>query len=402
MNSSIISISEILHNASSLTSVGFSQGYSYDAVNADEYFEELLENSTQETPIFSGIIILEKSNKKFTVIDGLQRITTICLLLIALCENYKNTSKKNEEARKKVFKRYLINSTKKPKLNLGGTEQEIYRKLLFNEKLSETEKDNNLYQAYNMFSEKIKEHRISGTSLFTIISRIRFMVVLTDKSEISTRELYEVLNANKNKSQINLIADFLSQRDPEAAHLWQKTINVYKSLSMNNFLENFVKDFLTVQNEGDVPKENALYNKFKSYYNTISKYKTPKEIVESMVKYSQYYLNIIKADFDNEEIKAQIVILNENKGQDAYSYLMEVLDDYDNKLINRGILLDILNMINSIVIKRNEDTENSIEIDFANLSKELNRMLILPDYSSQMIDESKLTINDINKLSTMS
>lgn len=400
MNSSIKSISELLNNASGLSSVGFSQGYSYDAVNADEYFEELLENSTQESPIFSGIIILEKTNKRYTIIDGLQRITTICLLLIALCENYKNTTKKNEEARKKVFKRYLVNSTKKPKLNLGTKEQEIYLKILFGKELSTEEMKNNLYQVYTMFLEKIKQHRISGTHLFKIISRIRFMIVLTDKSEISTRELYEVLNANKNKSQINLIADFLSEKDIYAASLWQKTMNEYKSLSMNSFLENFIKDFLTVQSEGQVPKENALFNKFKSYYNTICKYKTPSEIVESMVKYSKYYLKIIKADFEEEEIKEQIVILNSNKGQDAYSYLMEVLDDYNNGLINLGVLLDILNMINSILVKRSEDGARSIEIDFANLSKELNRMLIMPDYTAQMIDESKLTINDINKLST--
>lgn len=400
MNSSIVSISEILHNASSLTSVGFSQGYSYDALNAEEYFEELLENSTQDTPIFSGILILEKYNRKLTVIDGLQRITTICLLLSALCKIYKNTSKKNEEARKKVFKRYLVNSTKKPKLNLGNQEQEIYKKILFGEKLSQEEMKSNLYQVYDMFLKKINGHRISGTHLFAIISRIRFMVVLTDKSEISIRELYEVLNANKNKSQINLIADFLSQKDIYAASIWQKTMNEYKSLSMNSFLENFVKDFLTVQNEGEAPKENALYNKFKSYFTTISKYKTPTEIVENLVKYSQYYLSIIKADFEDDEIKEQIVILNSNKGQDAYSYLMEVLDDYNNKLINREVLLEILNMINSIVIKRSQDSQSHIEIDFANLSKELNRMLIMPDYTAQMIDESQLTINDINKLST--
>lgn len=400
MNSSIVSISELLHNASGFNSMGFSQGYSYDEMNADEYFEELLENSTQESPIFSGILILEKFNRKYTIVDGLQRVTTICLLLIALCENYKNTTKNNEEARKKIFKRYLVNSAKNPKLNLCTQEQEIYRKILFAEELSEEELKNNLYRVYSMFLDKIKEHRISGTRLFTIISRIRFMIVLTDKSEISTRELYEVLNASKNKSQITLIADFIAEKDIYAASIWQRTMNDYKSLSMNNFLENFIKDFLTVQSEGQVPKENALFNKFKSYYNTICKYKTPTEIVESMVKYSKYYLSIIKADFDDEEIKEQIVILNENKGQDAYSYLMEVLDDYNNGLINRDVFLDILNMINSIAVKRNAEGKNSIQIDFANLSKELNRMLIMPDYSAQMIDESKLTINDINKLSS--
>ncbi len=48
------------------------------------------------------------------------------------------------------------------------------------------------------------------------------MAITTDKSEISTRELYQALNNSKDNSQINLISDFITQKDESAGIAWQK------------------------------------------------------------------------------------------------------------------------------------------------------------------------------------
>lgn len=399
MNSSIISLSEILSTAKNLVSAGFSAGYNFDEINAAEYFDELIEDSSLPSPIFSGILILQKCEDKYTIIDGLQRITTINLLLCALCENYKNTSQKNEEARSKIFERYLINENK-PKLKLIPEEQVIYKKILLSKELSTDEAQSNLFKTYKSFLNKIKEHKISGTELFRIIAKIQFMMIMTDKSEISTRELYQAINNNKDKSQVNLISDFISQKSESAWLEWQKTLNFYKDSGNQILMEEFIKDFLTIQNDGKIPNKNALYNNFKSYYSKISKYKNSEQIIENMCRYAGYYLKIINADFEDYEIKEQIKILNENNGQDSYPYLMEVLDDLENGHINKEVFSDILTMINSFVMNRLENPLSDVAIDFSGLSKELNKMLVLKDYIPKIIDENKLTINEINNLST--
>lgn len=397
MNSTIINVSEILNTAKSITSAGFTAGYSFDEINASEYFDELVESSAYSSPIFSGILILEKAENNFTIIDGLQRITTINLLLCALCERYKNTSKKNDEAKNKIQSRYLIVDNE-PKLNLASEEQEIYKKILFNQKLNKKELESNLAKTYFEFLNKIKKHRISGTELFRIISKIQFMLITIDKTEVSTRELYQALNNNKNKPQINLITDFINQKDSQAGLSWTKIITNYKDLGQIDLIENFMKDFLTIQNDGKVPNKNALYNNFKSYYIKISKYLTADIIIDNMCKYAKNYLKIIKSDFEDYEIQKQIINLNENNGQDSYPYLMEVLDDLDNGHINKEVFLDILIMINSFVNTRQENQLSEVTVDFASLSKELNKMLVLKDYVPKIIDENKLTINEINNL----
>jgi hypothetical protein len=398
MNSSIINISEILNNAEVLVSAGFSDGYNFDDINASEYFDELIENSAFPSPIFSGILIMTKSGDNFTIVDGFQRITTISLLLCALCESYKNTSKKNEEAKNKIFNRYLINQNK-PKLKLKGLEQVIYKKILLGEGLSEKEKEHNLFQTYKSFLNRMNAKKISGTELFRVISKIEFMLVLVEDSEISTRELYRALNKNKDNSQINLILDFIRQKDAQAGITWQKIANSYRDLGLQHLLDSFIRDFLTIQFNGKIPNKNALYNKFKSYFAKISKYQDTKTIIKNMCKYAQYYLKIVNAYFENEEIKNQIIILNQNNGKDAYPYLMEVLDDLENGHLNTELFLEILTMINLFITKRQEDPINST-IDFANLSKELNKMLALKDYSPNLTGENKITINEMNNLPT--
>lgn len=414
MNSSITNISEILKNADSFISAGFSDGYNFDDINASEYFDELIESSTFSSPIFSGILIIKKTDNNYIIIDGFQRITTISLLLCALCESYKNTTKQNEEAKNKIFDRYLIRQDK-PKLKLRGLEQIIYKKIIsstnsstifsenFDEIFNEKEKEHNLIQTYQSFLARMKDKKISGTDLFRVISKIEFLLVLVDDSKVSTREIYRALNTNKDNSQINLIYDFIKQKDIEAARNWLKITNSYRDLELQDLLDSFISDFLTIQFNGKIPNKNALYNKFKSYFAKISQYQDTKKIVNNMCKFAQYYLRIVNAYFENEEIKAQILTLNRNNGKDAYPYLMEVLDDLENGHLNSGIFLDILIMINTFITTRQENPNNAT-IDFANLSKELNKMLALKDYApntiGEHIGENKITINELNNLST--
>lgn len=407
MKSSITSILEILNKAETLTSIGFSAGYCFDEEKADIYFDELMENSIQSSPIFSGIMLIEKSEDEsiYTIVDGLQRLTSLSLLLAALCESAKNTTAKNEDARHKVFTRYLINDAD-VKLQLMNKEQEIYKKIVFSLPLEDEETTNNMFLTYNRFLYNIEKKRISPTKLFKIISKVQFMIVFMDNSKFSARELYQSLNNKDDLSQINLITSFISQNCELSMGLWQKAMNTYKNLGLQGFFKDFMRDFLTIQNNGEFPSESGLYNGFKNYFYKISQYQPTQKTIDNIYKYSQFYLKILQSDFEDFEIKKQFITINENGGQDAYPYLMEVLDDVENGHIDKGVFVDILTMINSFILNR-ESMGNSA-ISFATLSGELNKMIALKDYDTSGIDdtfdsvieENKITINELNKLSS--
>lgn len=398
MNSSIINILEIFNIAQGLNSVGFSAGYNFDLHQADEFIQDLITNLKTNAPVFSGIMIIETSdeNGNFTIIDGLQRITTINLLLCALCEGYKNTSAKNDESRQKIFSRYIVNEEYKEKLQLVGKDNDIFTKIVFSQELDDEEKESNLYKTYSFFLSKIKNREISATNLFKLVSRMQFMVIFSDKLTIPARELYQSLNGNKTDlSQINLITSFLNQRNEDATVDWQDLVNQYINLGFAAFLNSFVRDFLAIQNNGKIPSKTNLYKNFKNYYHSIEDFQSIQSIVQNLCKYARYYLKFLKADFEDEEIRNQILTINQNNGYDTYPYLMEVLDDFNNSHIEKSAFLDILLMMNSFIESREGNGE--MNMNFASLSMELNKRLAMRQFETE---ENKITINEINQLAT--
>jgi len=227
------------------------------------------------------------------------------------------------------------------------------------------------------------------------------MVVFTEPEKVSARVLYQSLNQDKvDLSQINLITNFIAQECADSCKTWDLILGNFKNLGLLALTQDFVKNFLTIQENGQIPAESEIYSGFRSYFVKISVYQEPQQIMSYIRKYSDFYLKIIQSDFEDPEIQSQIMTINENDGEDSYPYLMEVLDDFENNLIDREVFLNILSEINSFIHKRNEGSQHSSIVSFASLSSELNKMLALKELKPEIPEEDKLTINEINHFST--
>ena len=186
----------------------------------------------------------------------------------------------------------------------------------------------------------------------------------------------------------------------EAKDLWLDAVNAYEKDGLKNILKYFIRDFLSIQSNGSIPEEENLYKTFKVYCKKMLKYQNINQIITNMNKYSAYYLKILKSDFEDEAIQKQISAINENNGQDAYPYLMEVLDDIENNNISREMFLELLNIINEFLSSRMNNPE--MKMDFRSLSQELNRMIaqksVAPEEKAQ-IDVSKINYVSEDKIS---
>lgn len=420
MNSTVTDILQILNDAQSLRAVGFSSGYTFNISGAEELFDEIMQNTACELPIFSGILMLEENETKanFTIIDGLQRITTICLLLTALCDSIKNSSQKNNIAREKIVTRYLMfqNSAK---LKLTDKDNSIYNKIISGLQITdENEKNTNLYKVYSFFTEKIKANTISYNSLFKIIANVQFMTVFIPKSNIPLRELYQSINGKKDDmTQVKLISDYINQISKEASEIWNCAIKKYEADGLGSILKYYLRDFLIIENNGSFSDD--LYKSFSIYCKKMLNYIEITQITEKMKKYSEYYLKILKSDFEDSEIQSQFVMLNENNGQDAYPYLMKIIDDFENNQISKKVFLELMNVINEFFASRIKNSD--LKTEFSSICPELNGLIaqrstspnetIEIDLSKMKYVENdtnrmekklnkKLTINEITQMST--
>lgn len=168
-----------------------------------------------------------------------------------------------------------------------------------------------------------------------------------------------------------------------------------------NLLEKFLIDYLTIQNNAVIPKKENLFKEFLGFYQRISKFQNRSLIIKNIYRYSVYYIRLIFADLKDDEIRKKIKKINALKAKDAYPFLMEVFEDFEFAHINRSILLEILDTVLRFIDERNSKKPSQIALSFAGLSSEINKMLILKDYTPHfvvdnvdVVDDNK-TINNI-------
>ena len=167
-----------------------------------------------------------------------------------------------------------------------------------------------------------------------------------------------------------------------------------------NLLEKFFIDYLTIQNNGVIPKKENLFINFIDFYRNASKFQKKELIIKNIYRYSSYYLRIMFARLSDDDIRVKIKQINAYNAKDAYPFLMEVFEDYEFAHINRAMLLEILDTVIGFIVERNSKKPSQIALSFAGLSTEINKMLVLKDYTPHfVVDETALysgeTINSI-------
>ena len=185
---------------------------------------------------------------------------------------------------------------------------------------------------------------------------------------------------------------------------WLEMEEVFLSTSEKlneNLLEKFLIDYLTIQNNAVIPKKENLFKEFLDFYQRISKFQKRSLIIKNIYRYSVYYIRLIFADLKDDEIRKKIKKINALKAKDAYPFLMEVFEDFEFAHINRPMLLEILDTVLGFIDERNSKKPSQIALSFAGLSSEINKMLILKDYTPHFVvdnvdakDDNK-TINSI-------
>ena len=156
-----------------------------------------------------GIFYIDfKTLDQLVVVDGINRLLSLSLLLHAICECYKKTSLKNDNAMKTIREKYLLDKNNKTKLKLPEEYQNVYQKILFGEKLSGKEKNTEMFKLLHNYWSQIKNEGLQASKIFTMLEKLFILIVETDK--VSQRDLYNILNKyNREINQLLLIDDYL-------------------------------------------------------------------------------------------------------------------------------------------------------------------------------------------------
>ena len=309
----------------------YQRPYVWGEDNINELLDDILyafENDSQDTYFMGALVLQNKENDEYDILDGQQRLTTLALLLVTIRDNIK------VEKTKKVLQDHLfqeddetadIPSRNRFTFNIRNEVQRFFEEYIikengtFNiEKALEDEQFKNNISIKNMvavvqvirkrleeiFGEQLSLENISGTSLLEFIKFIRnkliFAYICSDTREQAFR-LFTILN---NRGIPLTTADILKSlnldkvqdeiKRNEYAKKWEELEEQYGD-KFDRFL-NFIRTIKLKEKA----RKNLLEEFEEKVYGKVMNY--GKESIDYILKTSENYDKLINltADFNNE------------------------------------------------------------------------------------------------------
>lgn len=326
----------------------FQRNYDWSKEQCDELFDDIVKAyKTDKTHYLGNIVYYMGKNSgasfnELILVDGQQRITTILLLLCAIRDYYK-------EVDLKINSRYLINDTDiekfRIKLKQTSYDYDAFAAVIDGRNLQSVDQQSNVIKNYKRFIELLKLCEIEPKDIYDTIQKLEVVDVNLEISDDlgKVQTVFEKINSTGKKLQpSDLIRNYLllaptsNQQEELYNNYWTK---LEQQLGNDN-ISKFAKYYLITKLYEDVQNDN-IYKSFKEYFDTNNSPHV--EILNDMLKYSEFYSWIINETCPNEKLNITIEILNLLKTDDLYPlYLILFEKLYLNSIEELIKIMDLL------------------------------------------------------------
>lgn len=343
------------------------------------------------------------------VIDGQQRLTTVSLLIEALARELGDTEPIDGFSANKLRHYYLINPLESGdryyKLLLSQTDTASLKAIV---KHAEQPKEPSLRitENFNLFTNLIDERKDDLISVCRGLAKLVVVDIALNREQDNPQLIFESMNSTgKELSQADLIRNYiLMGLEPNLQRklyedYWRPMELDFGQEAYGTQFDGFMRHYLTYRT-GDIPREREVYEAFKDYSRT-----KPVQVVgiEALVKdiraFASYFCAMALGCEKDIALDTAFHDLRELKVDVAYPFLLELYDDYANKLISNSDFVAAVRLVEAYVFRRaicNIPT-NSMNKTFGTFGKALKKdrylesiqahFLKLPSYRRFPTDE---------------
>lgn len=317
------------------------------------------------------------------IIDGQQRITTLTLLFLAIY--YKLKELQNERKANKIYNQYIINQfvdeDNNLKLILPEENLNILEKISLSNNIQEflDYKHNNLVKNFLYFQDTIKDYTEEDIQKIIVgIDKLIYINISLEKGKDDPQKIFESLNSTGlDLSQGDLIRNYilmgLSREEQNKIYkkFWIPIENNCKVVEKNtiiNYVSDFIRDYLTLKSNKIVAKT-QVFETFKNFYKKL-------EELEELVEYSQAYAILRKPDLEKDPILRKNYKYLKALDQTVINpFLIGIIKDYNNGVIIKEELIEILEILQSYLWRRyiTGEPSNSLNKIFQNLYSKIIR-----------------------------
>ncbi len=408
-----------LQKAGNFKVPAFQRKYTWTTEQCQRLWDDLaylVKNETSTKSHFFGMIIYSKdginqisSANTACLIDGQQRLVTISLLFAALNKVLSDSTTKDEITRRKIKNAYLFNDyeekDQKYKLLLKDNDFATYKSIIDNNEELPIQHSEQLVENFYFFKKAIINSEIAPHKILVALEKFEIIDTAIQEDIDNVQHIYEganssgvMLTAIDKIRNIVLYSDQKEKQEELYKNYWSQMEQAFANTQTSGLFKAFLNDYLTIQNAGKIIETNQLAPSFKDFFEERSKYQSSQEILKHIYRYSRYYLQIVFNTISNSKIRKLVADINDFEAKDAYPFLMEVFDDYENELITESILIEILKTAKNFIIQRQESDQDENSMSFADLSNNINKMLALKELTPKVLDDNGQNVTKIRDL----
>ena len=343
----------------------YQRNYDWKKEQCKQLLDDILEcgRNDQISAHFLGSIVyiqggvFAAARNTLTIIDGQQRLTTITLLLIVIYKLAQQLGQ--QDIAEKVYLLYLVNQFLKKtlKLELTDSDDEVLRFIIDTADIEE-------YRDYSRLLENYAylRSRVSGMDLDIVLeglNKLMFVEISLNRDNDDPQRIFESLNSTGLAlSQADLIRNYiLMGLEPEDqrrvyAEYWQPIERLAKEEATNkSSISNFIRDYLTIKNKR-IPNEQKVYQEFKNTFEWQDLAELEPEL-QKLKKYVTYYNKLLNINKErNPDIRQQLKNINRLKVNVSYPFLLQLYDDFTEKILSRQEFVEVLSLVESFVWRR--------------------------------------------------
>lgn len=318
----------------------YQRNYDWKTENCKQLFDDLKKviKMQRKSHFFGSIVSVynpDGENMEFQIIDGQQRLTTISLLLLAMCNLMKAGTITSEQGNlaDKIYRTYLIdewqNDDTRIKLKPVKNDQTAFGKLFDDE--TEHVKDSNVTINYRYFYERIQRQELTMDELFEAIRRLEIISITLNQDD-DPQLIFESLNSTGVAlTEGDKIRNFILMGLPT------KQQNTYYEKYWNRIevctgyeVSSFIRDYLSVKQQS-TPSLNKIYFTFKAYVEDQGFETEP--LLSDLLAYAKLYEILLNGKTASKQLNACINRLNRLESTVTRPFFLEVL-----RLFTAGML----------------------------------------------------------------
>lgn len=385
----------------------YQRKYSWNIKQCNELWNDILSigNEIEESTHFIGSVVYIKEKHSFPgelntflVIDGQQRITTISLLLCALCNYLKENPDKYDYTKLRDY--YLINSKEngvdKYKLLLTKDDKDSFKKLLDN--ISSDSSGNDIkfdendsvriQENYEFFKNKIAKEDFN--TILNGIFGLIFVQIDLERGKDNPQLIFESLNSTGLElNHADLIRNYIlmglenSEQEELYNNYWHKMEARFNHSEKSSMFDLFIQHYLTIK-LGRIPVVKHVYEDFKKYSMTVDNIY---DLVADIELYSKYYADIVFSNDKDSEINKLFTYLNDLNYTVIRPFVLSVYKDYLAEIISKEEFIEVLELVESYLVRRFicDIPPASLNKTFANLHKEIDRNNYVESIASSFV-----------------